>query len=137
METLMDVAWIATDPGSGDLASTETRSDVDGFMSRLQHLLGAGEGYTEVRRVEADYPLLTFSFRGDHAVMHLFESPDDCRLLVGDGVLPATTTVELPVLGGDCTFSGGFVSSVAKATEEIAAFIDGAPAKRLGEWVRL
>lgn len=51
-------------------------------MSRLQHLLGAGEGYTEVRRVEADYPLLTFSFRGDYAVMHLFESPDDCRLLL-------------------------------------------------------
>ncbi|NED49723.1 hypothetical protein G3I24_02190 [Micromonospora aurantiaca] len=106
-------------------------------MSRLQHLLGAGEGYTEVRRVEADYPLLTFSFRGDYAVMHLFESPDDCRLLLGDGVLPATKTVELPALSGDCTFSGGFVSSVAKATEAIAAFIDGAPAKRLGERVRL
>ncbi|WP_446219894.1 hypothetical protein [Micromonospora sp. IBHARD004] len=133
----MDVAWIATDPGSGDLASTETQSDVDGFMSRLQHLLSAGVGYTEVRRVEADYPLLTFSFRGDYAVMHLVESPDDCRLLCGDGGLPATKTVEVPVLGDDCTFSGDFVSSVTKATATIAAFIDGAPAERLGEWVRL
>ena len=133
----MDVAWIATDPGTGDVAPTETRSDADGFMSWLQHLLGAGEGYTEVRRVEADYPLLTFSFRGEHAVMHLLESPDDCRLLRGDGGLPATKTVEVPVLGDDCTFSGDFVLSVAKASAAIAAFIDGAPAKRLGEWVRL
>jgi hypothetical protein len=133
----MDVAWIAIDPGTGDLASRETRSDVDGFMPRLQHLLGAGEGYTEVRRVEADYPLLTFSFRGDYAVMHLFESPDDCRLLRGDGVLPATKTVGVPVLRDDCTFSGDIVSNVAKATAVIAAFIDGAPAKRLGEWARL
>ncbi|MGN9806254.1 hypothetical protein [Micromonospora sp. L32] len=133
----MDVAWIVTGPGSGDPASTETRSDADGFMSRLQHLLGAGEGYAEVGRVEADYLLLTFSFRGDYAVMHLFESPDDCRLLRGDGRLPATKTVEVPVLADDCTFSGDFVLSVAKATAAIAAFIDGAPAARLGEWVRL
>lgn len=133
----MDVAWIATDPGSGDLASTESRSDVDGFMSRLQHLLSAGEGYTEVRRVEAAYPLLTFSFRGGYAVMHLFKSPDDCHLLRGDGGLPATKTVEVPVLGDDCTFSGDFVSSVTKATATIAAFIDAASAERLGEWVRL
>ncbi|MEU9829735.1 hypothetical protein [Micromonospora chersina] len=133
----MDVAWAAIDPESGDLASTETRSDADGFMSRLQHLLRAGEGYTEVRRAEADYPLLTFSFRRDYGVLHLFEPPDDCRLLRGDGGLPATRTVDVPVLEGDCTFSGDFVSSVAKATAAIAAFIDGAPAERLGEWVRL
>ncbi|SIN30696.1 hypothetical protein [Micromonospora cremea] len=133
----MDVAWTATDPASGDLASTETRSDVDGFMSRLQHLLGAGEGYTEVRHVEGDYPVLTFSFRGDYAVMHLFGSPNDCRRLRGDGGLPATRTVEVPVLGDDCAISGEFVSSLAKATAATAAFIDGAPVERLGEWVRL
>ncbi|MFE9690559.1 hypothetical protein [Micromonospora sp. NPDC005806] len=133
----MDVAWIATDPGSGDLASKENRSDVDGFMSRLQHLLSVGEGYTEVRRVDTDYPHLTFSFREGYAVMHLFASPDDCRLLRGDGGLPTTKIVEVPVLGDDCTFSGDFVSSVTRATAAIVAFIDGAPAERLGEWVRL
>jgi hypothetical protein len=31
----MEVAWIVTDPGSGDLASTETRSDIDGFRSNV------------------------------------------------------------------------------------------------------
>ena len=36
----MDVAWSATDPASGDLALTETRSDADGFVSRLLCLLG-------------------------------------------------------------------------------------------------
>lgn len=44
LETHMGFASIATDPGSGDLASKENRSDVDGFMSRLQHLLWAGTG---------------------------------------------------------------------------------------------
>lgn len=133
----MDVAWTVIDPESGHLASTETRSDAGGFMSRLQRLLCAGEGYTEVRRVEADYPLLTFSFRGDYGVMHLFASPDDCRLLHGDGGPPAMRTIDVPVLGDECTFCGDFVLSVAKATAAIAAFIDGAPAERLGEWVRL
>ncbi|SCE83577.1 hypothetical protein GA0070607_2157 [Micromonospora coriariae] len=133
----MDVAWTAIDPESGDLAATETRSDADGFMSRLQHLLLAGEGYTEVRRVEVDYPLLTFSFRGNYGVMHLFESPDDCRLLRGDGGLPATRNIDVPVLDGDRTFSGDFVMSVARARAAITAFIEGAPAERLGEWVRL
>ncbi|MFU8871911.1 hypothetical protein [Micromonospora sp. SL4-19] len=133
----MDVAWTATDPESGDRASTESRSDAEGFMSRLHHLLRAGEGYTEVRRVKADFPLLTLSFRGHYAVMHLFESADDCRLLRGDAGLPATRTIEVPVLSDDCTFSGDFVSSVTRATAAIAAFIDGAPAERLGDWVRL
>ncbi|WP_091307768.1 hypothetical protein [Micromonospora chersina] len=133
----MDVAWIATDPGSGDLALKENRSDVDGFMSRLRHLLSVGQGYTEVRRVDTDYPQLTFSYRGGYAVMHLFASPDDCRLLRGDGGRPATKSVDVPVLGGDCTFSGDVVSNVTRATAAVVAFMDGAPAERLGEWVRL
>ena len=137
MEVHVDVAWTVSDPESGDLASTESRSDADGFMSRLHQLLRAGEGYMEVRRVEANFPVLTFSFRGHYAVMHLFESPDDCRLLRGDAGLPATTTIEVPVLSDDCTFSGDFVSNVTRATAVIAAFIDGAPSERLGDWVRL
>ena len=132
----MDVAWIATDPGSGDLASKENRSDVEGFRSRLQHLLSVGEGYTEVRRVDTDYPQLTFSYRG-LAVMHLFASPVRLPPSSWGWRAAGDEKRRSPGARRRLPVSGDFVSSVTRATAAIVAFIDGAPAERLGEWIRL
>jgi hypothetical protein len=133
----MELAWIATDPTTDRMAFTETRSDIGGYMSRLRYLLSAGEGYTQVRRGDTDFPMLAFSFRGGYGVIHMFDSPDDCRLLRGDGILPATETVEVPVHGDVCPFSGDFVSGVARASATIGAFVHGASVEQLGEWCRL
>lgn len=133
----MDVAWIANDPCTREVALTETRSHPAAFVSRLKQLVGIGEGYAEVRHVKGDFPTLTLSLRGDHAVLHLLESSDDSRLLRGDGVVPSTGTVEVPILGDDCAFSGEFVCSLDRASAVVEAFIAGAPTDRLGEWLSL
>lgn len=132
----MELAWIATDPASGRLTFTESRSDIGGFMSRLKELLSIGEGYTEVRLGEEDFPMLAFSFREGYGVIHLFNSRGDWRLLRGDGVLPATETIDVPVHGEDSAFSGDFVSTVARASVTITAFIHGTAVEDLGEWDR-
>ena len=55
----MDLAWIATDPDTHVVDRMETQSDSNGFMSRLEHLLGTGNGCAEVRHLEGAFPVLT------------------------------------------------------------------------------
>jgi hypothetical protein len=116
---------------------TETRSDIAEFMSRLDMLLSVGAGYAEVRRHDEEFPMLAFSFKDGYGVVHLFDSPDDCNLLRGDEVLPSTETVDLPVHGEESTFSGDFVSTVARGAAAVTAFVQGAAVEELGHWDRL
>lgn len=108
-ETAVDVMWIATDPGSRRL-STERRTSADDYIARIEALLAAGEGYTEVYRAGQQYPLLALSFRDGYGVIHQFSAEDTVSLLVGDGLIDAHQTVHVPVLDDiDVEFSGDYV----------------------------
>jgi len=133
----MELAWTGTDPTSGRVSFAEHRSDQGGFRSWLNILLTTGTGYTEVRRSDADFPLLTFSFKDGYGVVHLFESQEECRLLRGDDVLPSTGTIDVPVHDQESAFSGAYVSTLARAVATVIAFIEGTPVDGLGDSDRL
>jgi hypothetical protein len=82
----MDVMWIATDPGSRRL-SRERRTSADDYIARIEDLLAAGEGCTEVHHAGQQYPLLALSFRGGYGVVDQFPAQDKVLLLAGDGVI--------------------------------------------------
>jgi hypothetical protein len=137
-ETTMDVTWTATDPGTRRL-STERRTSADDYAARIETLLAAGEGYTEVHRAGRQYPLLALSFRDGYGVVHQFAAEDTVFLLVGDGLLDAHETVRVPVLddGDDTEFSGDHVLSVEHAWAAVREFLRHGAVADLGEWHEL
>ena len=109
-------------------------------MSRLTELEELGAGYIEVRLAAADFPTLTLAFRDNRGVVHLFDAPDGCWLLRGDGVVQPNEVIDVPVLGEDgedSSFSGKFVSTLPQARATIEAFAHGTAVEELGEWTRL
>jgi hypothetical protein len=137
-ETVVDVMWTATDPGSRRL-STERRTSADDYIARIEALLAVGEGYSEVHRADQQYPLLALSFKDGYGVIHQFSAEDKVLLLVGDGVIDAHETALVPVLDDidDASFSGDYVLSAEHAWTAVKDFLRHGAVEDLGEWQEL
>lgn len=133
----VSVTWAATALESGWFSAVERCSDVGELANHLEELRSRGQGHLEVRLPGSEFPLLTLGFRGDQAVLHLFDDAERSFLLVGDGTVPADAVVEVPVMDDLAAFSGDFALNVDRAWALVHTFIwTGAPAE-LGEWCEL
>ncbi|WUD74220.1 hypothetical protein OG937_22260 [Streptomyces sp. NBC_00510] len=133
----MSVMWAATAPESGRFSAFERRSDVAALAERFGELRTRGQGYVEVRLSGSGFPLLALGFRGDQAVIHLFDDADRSSLLCGDGTAAADAVVEVPVMDDLVVFSGDFVLAVDRAWLLVRTFIQAGAPGELGEWREL
>lgn len=133
----MSVTWSATALPSGRYSAVERSSDVGELTAHFTQLRSHGSGYLEVRRPGRESPQLTLSFRGDQAVVHVFDHTDGSALLAGDGTASADTVVDIPVMNELAAFSGEFVLSVDHAWARVRNFIQTGAHDELGEWSEL
>ncbi|MFC8346287.1 hypothetical protein [Streptomyces sp. NPDC057280] len=106
-------------------------------MNDLTEPRSRGQGHLEVALPGVTYPYLTLSFRGGHAVVHLFTDEETVFLLVGDGTVSPDETVEVPVLDELAIFTGHFVMGVDRARDVVQSFVRTGSFTGLGEWVEL
>lgn len=133
----MEIEWIATDPESGLLSPVETRSSVDEYVSRINVLLGRGEGFSQVHLAGEDYPLLSFRFRNSYGVVDRFAPDGTMHILRGNGVVPANDDMFFPGLEGDSQFSGEYILSADRAWREIAEFLSSGSVSDPNQWDEL
>jgi hypothetical protein len=133
----MSVVWAATSPESGLFHLVERRSDVEDLSDRFSELRSRGQGYVEVRSPNRQFPVLTLGFRGDHAVVHLMSDSERMSLLVGDGTMPSSAEVEVPIMDDLAAFTGDFVLDVDRAWNLVYDFTRTQAADPLGEWREL
>jgi hypothetical protein len=131
------VVWAATSSVSGRFSPAETRLDGVDLSERFNELRSHGQGYLEVRLLDRDYPVLTLGFREDYAAIHLFASAEQVSLLVGDGTVPPTDVVEVPIIDDLEGFTGDFVLGVDRAWDRVRSFIGRESPSNLGEWCEL
>ncbi|MEU1622868.1 hypothetical protein ABZ479_36945 [Streptomyces sp. NPDC005722] len=108
------------------------------LSDRFNNLRSRGQGYLEVRSPNREFPVLTLAFRDNHGVVHLMSDPDRMYLLVGDGTVPSSAEVEVPIMDDLGLFTGHFVLDIDRAWELVHDFTQtwGA-ADPLGEWCEL
>ncbi|MET7525819.1 hypothetical protein [Streptomyces sp900116325] len=133
----MSVVWATTSPESGWFSPSETRSDLRSLSERFIELRSRGQGYLEVRCLDAAFPQLTLGFRGDHAVIHLLNDTAGIFLLVGDGTIASGAVVDVPIMDDLAEFTGDFVLSVDRAWALVRNFIRTRVPSELGEWCEL
>ncbi|MEW2468984.1 hypothetical protein AB0919_28830 [Streptomyces sp. NPDC046994] len=95
---MSSVEWAATSPRSAGFSAVGRCSDVQGLSNLHKELRTRGQGYIEVRPPTGEFPLLTMGFRGDHAVIHLFQDTETVSLLVGDGSVAANAVIDVPTM---------------------------------------
>jgi len=132
----IDAVWAATSPDSGRFDPIETRSAARVLRFRLAELEARGAGYLEVRRLAAEYPVLSLGFRGAEAVVQAFRSADDVAILTGSGTNPSGA-ITVPILDEEATFDSWAGTSLQSTWELIEAFLWGAELESLGTWVEL
>lgn len=130
----MSVTWAATALESGRYSAVENCSDVRELADHFKELRSRGQGYLEVRLPDSEFPLLTLGFRGEQAVLHLFDDAERSSLLVGDGTTAADAVVDVPVMDDLVAFSGDFVLNVDRAWALVHNFIQMEAPGELGEW---
>ncbi|MEV0474192.1 hypothetical protein AB0I50_30260 [Streptomyces prunicolor] len=133
----VSVVWAATSPESGRFHPVERRSEVKDLADRFNDLRSRGQGYVEVRSPNRDFPVLTLAFRDDHAVVHLMSDTGRMSLLAGDGTVPSSVEVEVPVMDDLAAFTGDFVLDVDRAWNLMHDFMRTRAAEPLGEWREL
>ncbi|MEU1599194.1 hypothetical protein ABZ468_41920 [Streptomyces sp. NPDC005708] len=133
----MGVIWAATSPESGRFSAVEKRSDVRDLSDRLTELRFRGQGYLEVWLPSGEFPRLALGFRGDQAVIHLFDDTEVTSLLVGDGTVAADVAVDIPIMDDLAVFTGDFVLTVDRAWVLVRNFIRTGAPRDLGEWCEL
>jgi hypothetical protein len=133
----MSVMWAATSPESGLFHPVERRSEVKDLSDRFNDLRSGGQGYVEVRSPTREFPVLSLAFRGDHAVVHLISDAERMSLLVGDGIVPSSAEVEVPIVDDLAAFTGDFVLDTDRAWGLVHDFIQTRAAGPLGEWREL
>ena len=94
------------------------------FQVVLREVQRSG-GYVEVSAADSRYPRLSLSVSGDFGIVHSFLDEDDCRLLLGDGSVPASDVMEFSIIDEDAVFSGGFISSRTRACDVLNDFVEG------------
>ncbi|MFG3275455.1 hypothetical protein [Streptomyces luteogriseus] len=133
----MSVMWAATSPEFGLFHPVERRSEVKDLSDRFNDLRSCGQGYVEVRSPTREFPVLSLAFRGDHAVVHLISDAERMFLLVGDGIVPSSAEVEVPIVDDLAAFTGDFVLDTDRAWGVVHDFIQTRAADPLGEWREL
>src|SRR5690349_13368855 len=98
MEESTTVVWVASSPDSGRFTSADVSSEWEVLQDRFDRLRSRSQGYVELHRPGQEYPLISFSFRENYAVLHLFEDPERTLLLKGDGVVSENVDVDVPVM---------------------------------------
>lgn len=114
----------------------EKTSDSDQLFRELGMLRDRGQGYVEIRVTDFDSVQLTVGFQEGHAVVHLIDG-EEMFLLVGDGSVSESTTVEVPIMGEPALFTGEFVMGLDRAWSAIRGFLASGSSERLGEWREL
>lgn len=133
----MSVTWAATALESGRFRAVERCSEFSELADHFDGLRSRGQGYLEVRLPDGEFPLLTLGFRGDLAVLHLFDSAEESSLLAGDGIAAAKAMVDVLVVDDLAAFSGRFVLSVDRAWDLVCRFVVTGVPGELGEWCGL
>ncbi|MEV6667607.1 hypothetical protein [Streptomyces nigra] len=133
----MSVVWSMTTQESGRFSSNERSSEARELIDSFNALRSRGQGYVEVRLSGKEFPQLTLGFRGDKAVIHLFESEESVSLLVGDGVMSSSETLEVPIMDDVVSFSGDFVVGVDDGWEIVLRFITTGTVENTREWCEL
>ncbi|MEU9919393.1 hypothetical protein [Streptomyces sp. NPDC051001] len=133
----MSVVWAATSPESGLFRAVETRSAVKDLADRFNDLRTRGQGYIEVRSPDREFPVLTLAFLDDHAVLHLMNHSERIFLLAGDGTVPSSAEVEVPIMDDLAAFTGDFVLHIDRAWDLVHDFTQTQAAGPLGEWCEL
>ena len=134
---MSSVKWAATSPRSGRFCAVERGSDMLGLSDLHDELRARSQGYIEVRLSTGEFPLLTMGFRGNHAVLHLFQDVETASLLVGDGSVAANTVIDVPIMDEQAEFTGRFVLSADHAWGVMWHFIETGEPRDLGEWCEL
>ncbi|MFF3412597.1 hypothetical protein ACFYW8_41975 [Streptomyces sp. NPDC002742] len=133
----MSVVWSMTSLKSGRFSPNERRSELPDLASGFNELRSRGQGYLEVRFPDNAFPQLTLSFRGDHAVIHLFNDEASVSLLVGDGTVSPEVTIDVPIMDDLTEFTGDFILSVHHAWDVVQNFVQTGTVEGLGEWCEL
>jgi hypothetical protein len=116
MKASMSVTWAATDTATGRFVAEERRTGLGELRDQVDALRRSrGEGYLEVRLPDREFPVVTLGFRGERAVLHVFEDAETVSLHPGDGTTPADAVVEVPVMDEPAVFSGDMASSLDAA----------------------
>lgn len=110
---------------------------MQGLSKLHDELRTRGQGYIEVRLPTGEFPLLTMGFRGNHAVLHLFQDVETGSLLVGDGSVAANAVIDVPIMDEQAEFTGHFVLSADHAWGVIRHFIETGEPRDPGEWCEL
>ncbi|OQR65606.1 hypothetical protein B6E66_02610 [Streptomyces maremycinicus] len=126
-----------TSPRTGRFYSSERTSDVSDLSDNFRQLLVLGRGYLEVRWPDRELPQLTLSFRGRHAVVHLFNDAETVSLLAGDGTVPSEVTIDVPIMDDLAEFTGDFVLGVERAWNLVRECIRNGKLGDPGQWCEL
>ncbi|MET8644984.1 hypothetical protein [Streptomyces sp. NPDC004675] len=129
--------WAATSPRSAGFSAVGKCSDVQGLSNLHKELRTRGQGYIEVRLPTGKFPLLTMGFRGNHAVIHLFQDAETGSLLVGDGSVAAHAVIDVPIMDEEAVFTGHFALSADHAWDLMQHFAETGEPHDLGEWCEL
>ncbi|MFJ4467495.1 hypothetical protein ACIP2X_08375 [Streptomyces sp. NPDC089424] len=133
----MSVVWAATSPESGLFHPVERGSEVKDLADRFNELRSRGQGYVEVWSPNREFPVLILAFRDDHAVVHLMSDAERVSLLVGDGTVPSSAEVEVPIMDDLAAFTGDFALHIDRAWDLLHDFTQTRAAGPLGKWCEL
>lgn len=129
--------WVASAPPGGRLGATRVipSTDVEGVLAKL---FATGSGYLEIGIDDDAAPLLLLGAATGLAVMHL-QHPGGERmsLMVGDGSLGATETVDVQIIDDLARFAGSYVMQLDHALSLVRRFVLGEDALTFGEWHEL
>lgn len=133
----MDVLrWTAYE-GSPGATPAEVHGPVADFLVMLERVEAKGVGYVEVSHGDGDFPMLALSIAESHGVVHQLASESASMLLSGDGSVPPSAEIEVPVMDGPAVFTGAFVLAAESACEVVRSFARGAAVSYPGEWMPL
>ncbi|WP_328980418.1 hypothetical protein [Streptomyces canus] len=134
----MNVVWAATALKTGWFSGIERHSNVQDLEAHIKALgTGLGQGYLEIRRPDGDLPYLALGFKGDHAVLHLFDNSGGVSLRVGDDSAAPSTEVEVVIMDELYAFTADVALSMDHAWDIVHDFIQtGAPGE-LSDWYEL
>ncbi|MEQ8145178.1 hypothetical protein [Streptomyces sp. OP7] len=130
----MSVVWSATSLESGYFDGLGRHTAVEQLTSHLEQLRTCGRGHIEVQVPGSDFPSLTLSFQGDHAVVHLFADSDVVHLHTGDGTVAPDSEVEVPVMDELAYFTGAYVLGTDRAWGVVRDFARTGSLGPQGEW---
>ncbi|MFJ9100707.1 hypothetical protein ACIRJM_19815 [Streptomyces sp. NPDC102405] len=134
----MNVVWAATALETGWFSGLERHSNVQELEAHIKALgTGLGQGYLEIQRPDGDLPSLALGFKGDLAVLHLFDTSGRVSLRVGDDSAAPSAEVEVVIMDELHAFTGDVALSMDHALDIVHDFIQTATPGELSDWYEL